>query len=397
MRGIKLIKTGLASLVIAVGAFVGLATVVPSSDANAAPCYTNDVIYCGAYTMSDLRSKYNSDHTKGTQAIFSYFGLSSDTINKASYKDGTLYRDGRVVVNGEVVATGAHTVGREHKTGSTKHTSGGYTFYSGRANVRLVNDVRPVFVFFDSKGQYIGAVMKECGNPVVKTKRVVKPSYECKTLSATQVTRTKYDFKTTVATSGGASATSYEYDFGDGTTRTSESATISHEYTQPGTYTAKVTVTFAVSGKAQKATDKVTCIVKVTVEEEPKEEPKPKPEKVKVCDLDDKTVKRITKEEYEDNPDHYTTDLDKCEEKEEEPKMVKVCDPETGKIIKVNESEEHKYLDKDSEECKEKEKPVVKQVVTELPQTGLGQISGILGVGAFTTATYYYVVSRRGL
>lgn len=129
----------------------------------------------------------------------------------------------------------------------------------------------------------------------------------------------------------------------------------------------------------------------VVVEKECKEEPKP--ETVKVCDLDDKTVKTITKDEYEADKDRYTTDLTKCDEVEEEGDAV-VCDPETGKIITVKESERGNYLDKDSDKCKEA--PVVEEEVTELPKTGPASVlSGVIGLGALTTASYYYLASRR--
>lgn len=132
-----------------------------------------------------------------------------------------------------------------------------------------------------------------------------------------------------------------------------------------------------------------TDTASVVVEKECKDEPKP--EMVKVCDLRDKTVREITKEEYEADTNRYTTDLTKCDEVVEEG-HVKVCNPETGEIITVKESEKGKYLPVDSVECKEKEAPIV----TELPKTGVaGGLSGLLGLGALTTASYYYVTSRR--
>ncbi len=132
--------------------------------------------------------------------------------------------------------------------------------------------------------------------------------------------------------------------------------------------------------------DSATVIVEKECEE-------PKPEMVKVCDLDDKTVKEISKETYEADKDRYTTDLSKCDQPVKEDEVV-VCNPETGKLITVKESDADKYVDKDSKECKDA--PVVENVVTELPQTGLAeQLGSMLGLGALTTAAYYYVTSRR--
>lgn len=369
MRGIKLIKTGLASLLVAVGAFVAVAALDPSGQANAAKCSTNDVIDCGVTSMAELRDRYNSDYTKGTKAIFGHFGITSDMVNKGTYKQGTLYRDGRVVVDGKTVATGAHTVGRNYQPGSDRHTSGGYTFYSGPADVRFVRDVRPVFVFFDEHGRYSRAVMMDCGNPVVKAKpSAPKPSYECKTLSAAKVSRTKFNFTTTVATSGGATPVSYAYDFGDGTTQTSNSATISHDYSEPGTYTAKVTVTFRANGVNQPATDKVTCLVKITVEEEPEPEPK----YIEVCRLEDKQYPVRIKEEDFDETLH-SMDPNDCKE-EPKPKYIEVCRLEDKKYpVRIKEDDFDATLhSKDPNDCKEK--VVVKDEVVELPPTGLSTL-----------------------
>lgn len=96
----------------------------------------------------------------------------------------------------------------------------------------------------------------------------------------------------------------------------------------------------------------------VVVEKVCKDEPKPEPEMVKVCDLDDKTVKTVTKDEYEANKDRYTTDLTKCDKVEEE--------------------------------------APAEEEVTELPRTGLASmLTSVLGLGALTTAAYYYITSRR--
>lgn len=88
-----------------------------------------------------------------------------------------------------------------------------------------------------------------------------------------------------------------------------------------------------------------------------------KPEEIKVCDLDDLTIKTISKDEYDANRDRYTTDLSKC--KEEPPVTPEPpVEPETP--------------------------------VTELPETGLANaITGVFGLGSLTAASYYYLASRR--
>lgn len=502
MRGIKLIKTGLASLLIVAGSFVAVATIDPFSIAQAARCSSNDVIDCGVKNISDLRNAYNTDRTKGTKNIFTYAKITSDTVNKATVKNGTLYRDGRVVVDGKTVATGAHTIGRNYSAGSKKHTYNGTTFYSGPANVRLVSDARPLLVFFDKNGQFSGAVMKECGNPVIYTKTVPNPVAECTSLTASRIGARSFKLDARAKAANGATISSYTYTItpaGGGSalyTRTvntsGQSSSIqTGEQTalKYGTsYLARVTVKTSIGNKTSSA---CTATIKTeaektvevcdpatgktkTVKESERDKYLPKdakecqppvyievcvlkdkkypvrikeddfdsklhskdpkdceePELVKVCDLNDKTVKHVTKEAYEADKERYTTDLAKCETKyidvcrledkkypvrikeedfdrtlhsrdaadcKEAPKPegeVEVCDPATGKIKTVKESERSKYLDRDSDACKEK--VAVKETVTELPQTGVAEaFSGVLGIGALTTASYYYLASRR--
>ncbi len=155
-------------------------------------------------------------------------------------------------------------------------------------------------------------------------------------------------------------------------------------------------------------------------------EKEPEPEMVEVCDLDDYSITEVTREELEANPERYTTDLEKCDDvevcdpetgeivevkpneadeyepvdsdscKEQPPVEQEVtrCDPETGDIVTVKESEADEYLAKDADECKDE--PEVRGEVTELPQTGIAStLSGLFGLGAMTTAGYYWLVSRR--
>lgn len=97
--------------------------------------------------------------------------------------------------------------------------------------------------------------------------------------------------------------------------------------------------------------DTARVVVNKECEDTPEQ---PQPEMVKVCDLDEKTVKTISEDDYEADRDRYTTDLSRCEVEEEQP------------------------------------------TVTELPKTGLAQtISGVLGLSALTSAAYYYISSRR--
>jgi fimbrial isopeptide formation D2 family protein len=254
-----------AGLLIAVGAFFAFNAVFSPVEAATRSCSNDDVIKCGALSISELRSKYNSDYTHGTKTIYSYMGLSSNTINNAHYKMGTVYKDGRVVVDGKVVAKNAISSGRYSTRGATYHNIGGVKFYTGPTQVRFITlSSSPVFAFFDDYGRFIGAAMLGCGNAIKATNVVETPVYKCNSLTAAVIDRTTRKFTTAVTAKSGATVKNYTYDFGDGKKTTSTSSSVTHAYA-PGTYTASVTVRFNV-GYVEKTS---TCMVKVTVEEAP--------------------------------------------------------------------------------------------------------------------------------
>jgi uncharacterized repeat protein (TIGR01451 family) len=274
MRGFSKLKLAVAGLLIGVGAFFALNAIY--SPTEAAGCSGNSVITCGVSSMSELRNKYNSDSTKGTKTIFSHMGVTSDMVNKAAYKTGTISKDGTIKVDGKTVATGASTAGRFYVAGSTAVTKDGLKFYTGSTQTRFVTyTTTPVYVFMDSDGRYLGAVMLDCGNPVKATNVVPKPVYKCDSLTATAIDRTTRKFNTTATASGGAVVTKHVYRFGDGNTRTvttaSKTGSVTHQYAQPGTYTAYVDVYFNVGGAEKKS----TCQVTVKVDAPPAPAPEP--------------------------------------------------------------------------------------------------------------------------
>ncbi|MCA9337026.1 hypothetical protein KC955_04135, partial [Candidatus Saccharibacteria bacterium] len=73
------VKLMIAGAVIAVGAFVGVASA--NNPVNAADCSANAVITCGVTSIGQLRDKFNANTPAGTQNIFSWFGLTSDVVN----------------------------------------------------------------------------------------------------------------------------------------------------------------------------------------------------------------------------------------------------------------------------------------------------------------------------
>lgn len=105
---------------------------------------------------------------------------------------------------------------------------------------------------------------------------------------------------------------------------------------------------------------------------------------IEVCDLNDNSIKTIKRSEFDES--HMTTDLSQCEDIE-----VCIIEDKTIKTIKKNEFDES-TMTTDLSKCEEVETP------PELPQTGIDPfISGGLGLGSITAASYYWVASRRNL
>jgi uncharacterized repeat protein (TIGR01451 family) len=264
----KKVNIMFASGVLAIAAMVGLVGMNLTTKVNAEDCSTNAVITCGFSTIGQLRSKFNADSPKGTQAIFSYFKLNSAVINGASYKTGYVTKTGNVVVDGKIVADNAISAGRTDKPGSTKHTIDGTTFYTRAPANTFTSSQLSAIVFFDAQGRFIGAVINTCGNPVMGTNKVTPPPapvYSCDKLVANKISREEYSFTTSATAKNGAKIKSYSYNFGDGTTQPG-GATVSHKYAKAGTYTVTSTVTVEVNGKVVTAAGNCTVTVTVTPE-----------------------------------------------------------------------------------------------------------------------------------
>ncbi len=166
---------------------------------------------------------------------------------------GEVRKDGTVTVNGEVVATGAMSIGRQPISGSTPKVIGGKTYYNSPPSTSFRSDSIAAFVFFDGNGQFKAAIITSCGNPVDAHPKP-KPAYKCDSLVPAAVTRLKYNFTANATVSGGAQIVNYTFDFGDGTTETSANKTIEHTYAKAGNYTAKVTVNVKVGTETKPVT-----------------------------------------------------------------------------------------------------------------------------------------------
>ena len=125
--------------------------------------------------------------------------------------------------------------------------------------------------------------------------------------------------------------------------------------------------------------------------------------KVEVCEISSATIISVPQSQAND-PKYAPKDSDKC-------KMIKVCEISSGTIVTVTKdkaSDASKYADENSDKCKKcpvpgkenltLDNPDCKTVppTTVLPTTGITEvISSVVGLGALTAASYYYLVSRR--
>lgn len=145
---------------------------------SARDCDSNAVINCGAMTINELTTKYNSN--AGTRHIFDYFGITSKDISNLRQfaHAGTVQKNGNVLVDGKIVATNARTAGRMYIPGSTKVTYQGTTFYTRTPSVSFLNNSLDAFVIMQN-GSFSYAILASCGNPVIAHPNIVeKPAYQ---------------------------------------------------------------------------------------------------------------------------------------------------------------------------------------------------------------------------
>lgn len=261
----------LASLGVLLGALVFFNVMSTNSDAASLPrdCDNNSIIYCGATTPDELKKFYKENKTGDLPTLYNHYGISSDMINSVSGANlGEVHKDGRITLGGKTVATGAKSIGRKdvYKP-STTVKIGGKTYYEHAPKDTFGVESIKAWVFLDKNGKFIGAILTSCGNPVRGNPTPV-PEYACDALAASKISREEYQFNAKASAKNGATITGYSFDFGDGKTQNSTSASVKHTYAKAGTYTAKVTVNVKVDGKTKTVTS-AKCQVKVTVENPP--------------------------------------------------------------------------------------------------------------------------------
>lgn len=167
----RMVRVWLASVLVMVGL---MGPIVATVGAETGDCDNNAVIRCGAYTLADLKQKYNANQGSA-QAAYQHFGIASaSSLN--GMVDGQITRDAQVKVDGKVVATNAMTAGRHDNPKSSQAIAGG-KFYKHAAGANMVAGVDSLqaFVKLDANGKFLYAVIKSCGNPVSATPKPPKP------------------------------------------------------------------------------------------------------------------------------------------------------------------------------------------------------------------------------
>lgn len=258
-------KKIIISALIALTAVLGVVTIDQAMHPLAAKdCSNNAVSKCGLWSLSELRNAYNNDTTKGMRNIFNGMGITTDIVNKATVKEGYVHRDGRVTIGNEVVATNAISAGRQFTNSQrVKHVHNGTVYYTSSTSHFGASKLSG-FVFLDSNGRFLGAVLHDCGNPIKATPTKPAPSISCNSLTQAAINRNTIRFTASASPKDGARVSGYTFNFGDGAVVKQASNVVQHVYAKPGTYTAAVTV----HSNLPDATS-VKCKVTVTVAPEP--------------------------------------------------------------------------------------------------------------------------------
>lgn len=238
----KLLIVGFA--IVTVGTVMSL-TSSSAQAAGARDCDNNSIIMCGAYTASEFTQKYNQNATGDLPALYAHYNINPANINQA--KNGLAMKNGDVVVDGRVVARNARSSGRlfsgyNDGPGNSSFVAGGHTFYESPNSTNFAANSIEAFVFLDADGDFAGAIIKSCGNPIPFPPKPPKPAAACTKLTGDLLARDRVRYTAYATAVNGAKINSWYFDFGDGQKYDNNGNIIDHTYAKPGDYTAKVTI-----------------------------------------------------------------------------------------------------------------------------------------------------------
>lgn len=364
-----------------------------ASPSQAAGCNSFNVVYCGTHSMSELQTAYSRTEIK--ELYKEWYVTETMVQGGSNMREGVVDANGNITVDGRVVATNAITV--QSKAGTRQpqpqrsyKTSNGYTYYQYTTGQSFVDGPKSynIYAWFDNNGSFITGVIKDCGNPVWgnPTTPPAKPALTCDALQVTEISRNTFKFSVKATAKGGASITSYTYNFGDNNIKTTNSSEIQYTYAKEGSYTVTITVNGKETGEVKRQNP--NCQKTVTVKPEPK---------MIVCDLNTKKYPTEIKESEFDKSKHSKNPND-CKEV---PAKITVCVIEEGGKKYTKEIKKEEFNEKihktNLDECKETPTPTPTPTPSpELPKTGASDaIMSALGLGGLTTATIAYIASRR--
>ena len=366
-----------------------------ASPSQAAGCNSFNVVYCGTHSMSELQTAYSRTEIK---ELYKQWYITDTMVQGGSnMREGVVDANGNITVDGRVVATNAITV--QSKAGTRQpqpqrsyKTSNGYSYYQYTTGQSFVDGPKSykMYAWFDNSGSFITGVIKDCGNPVWgnPTTPPAKPALTCDALQVTEISRNTFKFSVKATAKGGASITSYTYNFGDNNIKTTNSSEIQYTYAKEGSYKVTVTVNGKETSEVKRQSE--SCTKTVTVKPEPK---------MIVCDLNTKKYPTEIKESEFDKS-KYSKNPNDCKEV---PAKITVCVIEEGGKKYTKEIKKEEFNEKihktNLDECKETPTPNTPSTPTpspELPKTGASDaIMSALGLGGLTTATIAYIASRR--
>lgn len=260
-------KLLVAALFVALTGVALSANFANGTPASAAKCEANNIMECGAPSISSFVSQYKANKPGDLDNIYAAFGLAPNEIDRfaKTAQMGVVYKNGDVKIGNKTVATDAVTLGRSPKSYSWDMKIGGKTYYASHSKDVFLDNSIPAMIMMNGD-QFEFAALTACGNAVKGHPTGKAPSYSCDMLKSKQINRTTFSYTTDTTALNGAKVAKVVYDFGDGQTQTATSGaqSVTHEYAKEGDFTVKVTVYVTVNGETQTVTG-AKCATKVTV------------------------------------------------------------------------------------------------------------------------------------
>lgn len=156
--------------IVAGALLIGTWFIAPKISAYSMDCDSNAVIYCGAYTPSDLARKIQDGTGKPYQShaeleqLYSFYGVNTNEFNML--QEGRVTKTNEVYIGTTRVDSNVYSMGRHYMNGSIAITNFGYPLYLRHPSVSFVSSSIPAWVMMNSDGTMRYAIIKSCGNIV---------------------------------------------------------------------------------------------------------------------------------------------------------------------------------------------------------------------------------------